>query len=51
MNIKTDIKPVIFLKANAVDSLKQINETHRPVIITKMESLRLYYRILKVMRI
>ena len=35
MNIKTDIKPVTFLKAKAADLLKQINETHRPVIITQ----------------
>ncbi|MBM4065660.1 MAG: type II toxin-antitoxin system Phd/YefM family antitoxin [Planctomycetes bacterium] len=35
MNIKTDIKPVTFLKAKATHLLKQINETHRPVIITQ----------------
>ena len=35
MNMKTDIKPVTFLKAKAADLLKQINETHRPVIITQ----------------
>ena len=35
MNIKADIKPVTFLKAKAADLLKQINETHRPVIITQ----------------
>ncbi len=35
MNIKTDIKPITFLKSNAADLLKQINETHRPVIITQ----------------
>lgn len=35
MNVKTDIKPVTFLKAKAADLLKQINETHRPVIITQ----------------
>lgn len=35
MNIKTDIKPVTFLKAKAADLLRQINETHRPVIITQ----------------
>lgn len=35
MNISTDIKPVTYLKANAADLLKQINETHRPVIITQ----------------
>jgi prevent-host-death family protein len=35
MNISTDIKPVTYLKANAADLLKQINETRRPVIITQ----------------
>jgi prevent-host-death family protein len=35
LNISTDIKPVTYLKANAADLLKQINETHRPVIITQ----------------
>jgi prevent-host-death family protein len=35
MNISRDIKPVTYLKAKAADLLKQINETHRPVIITQ----------------
>jgi prevent-host-death family protein len=35
MNISTDIKPVTYLKAKTADLLKQINETHRPVIITQ----------------
>ena len=35
MNITTDIKPVTYLKSRAADLLKQINETHRPVIITQ----------------
>jgi prevent-host-death family protein len=35
MNITTDIKPITYLKANAADLLKQINETHRPIIITQ----------------
>ena len=35
MNITTDIKPVTYLKSKAADLLKQINETHRPVIITQ----------------
>ena len=35
MNISRDIKPVTYLKANAADLLKQINETHCPVIITQ----------------
>ncbi|KKL16550.1 hypothetical protein LCGC14_2494470 [marine sediment metagenome] len=35
MNISTDIKPVTYLKSKAADLLKQINKTHRPVIITQ----------------
>ncbi len=35
MNIRQDIKPVTYLKSRAADILKQINETHRPVIITQ----------------
>ena len=35
MNISSDIKPITYLKANAADLLKQINETRRPVIITQ----------------
>ena len=35
MNISTDIKSISYLKSRAADLLKQINETHRPVIITQ----------------
>ena len=35
MNIIKDIKPVTYLKSRAADLLNQINETHRPVIITQ----------------
>ena len=35
MNILSDIKPVTYLKSKAADLLNQINETHRPVIITQ----------------
>ena len=35
MNIINDIKPVTYLKSRAADLLKQINDTHRPVIITQ----------------
>jgi prevent-host-death family protein len=35
MNIANDIKPVSYLKSNSAALLKQINETHRPVIITQ----------------
>jgi prevent-host-death family protein len=35
MIISRDIKPVTYLKSRASDLLKQINETHRPVVITQ----------------
>jgi prevent-host-death family protein len=35
MNISQDIRPITYLKSRAADLLKQINETHRPVIITQ----------------
>ena len=35
MKIEQDIRPVTYLKSRAADLLKQINETHRPVIITQ----------------
>ena len=35
MNISTDIRPVSYLKSKSADLLRQINETHRPVIITQ----------------
>jgi len=35
MNMTSDIKPVTYLKSRAADLLNQINETHRPVIITQ----------------
>ena len=35
MKISSDIKPVTYLKSKTADLLKQINETHRPVVITQ----------------
>jgi prevent-host-death family protein len=35
MQIVNDIKPITYLKNRAADVLKQINETHRPMIITQ----------------
>ncbi|MGZ3536018.1 MAG: type II toxin-antitoxin system Phd/YefM family antitoxin [Thermodesulfobacteriota bacterium] len=35
MNISKDIKPVTYLKSRTADLLKQINQTHRPVVITQ----------------
>lgn len=35
MNITEDIRPVTYLKNQAADVLKQVNETQRPMIITQ----------------
>jgi prevent-host-death family protein len=35
MKISTDIKPVSYLKLHSADLLNQVNETHRPVVITQ----------------
>ena len=35
MKISMDIKPVTYLKSQAADILKQVNETHRPIVITQ----------------
>ena len=35
MNLKEDIKPISYIKTNAAKILKQVNETHNPVIITQ----------------
>lgn len=35
MNITKDIKSVTYLKSRAANMLEQINNTHRPVIITQ----------------
>ena len=35
MSMADDIRPITYLKSRAADLLKQVNETHRPVIITQ----------------
>jgi prevent-host-death family protein len=35
MSISKNIKPITYLKSKAPDLLRQINETHRPVVITQ----------------
>jgi len=35
MNIRSDIKPITYLKSKAANLLSQVNETRRPVIITQ----------------
>ncbi len=35
MSFETDIRPISYLKSKAADLLKQVNDTHRPVVITQ----------------
>jgi prevent-host-death family protein len=35
MKISEDIRPITYLKSRAAEMLRQINETHRPVVITQ----------------
>jgi len=35
MSMLQDIRPVSYLKSRSADILKQVNETHRPIIITQ----------------
>ena len=35
MNYKNDIKPISYVKSNAAEMLKQVNETRNPIIITQ----------------
>jgi len=35
MKSSTDIKPVSYLKSRAKDMLSQVNDTHRPIVITQ----------------
>jgi prevent-host-death family protein len=35
MSILQDIRPVSYLKSRSADILRQVNETHRPIIITQ----------------
>ena len=35
MNIKDDIKPVSYVKSHIAEIIKNINENHRPIIITQ----------------
>jgi len=35
MKIKEDIKPISYLKSRSAELVAQINEIHRPVIITQ----------------
>ncbi len=35
MDIKNNIKPISYIKANAAEVLRQVNETRSPIVITQ----------------
>ncbi len=35
MNLKEDIRPISYIKTNAADMLKRVNDTHNPIVITQ----------------
>ena len=35
MNLETNIRPISYIKTNAADMIRQINETHNPIVITQ----------------
>ncbi len=35
MNLKDDIRPISYIKTNAADMLRRVNDTHNPIIITQ----------------
>ena len=40
MHLTEDIKPISYLKSKAADVLKQINQSHRPMVITQNGEVR-----------
>ena len=35
VNLKDDIKPISYIKTNAADMMKYVNEVHNPIVITQ----------------
>jgi len=35
MNLKDDIRPISYIKTNAAEMLRRVNNTHNPIIITQ----------------
>jgi prevent-host-death family protein len=35
MNLETNIRPISYIKTNAADVIRQINDTHNPIVITQ----------------
>ncbi len=35
MNLQSDIRPISYVKSNAAEMLRQVNESHNPIVITQ----------------
>ncbi|MEX2444563.1 MAG: type II toxin-antitoxin system Phd/YefM family antitoxin [Alkalispirochaeta sp.] len=35
MNLQADIRPISYVKSNAAEMLRQVNESHNPIVITQ----------------
>ncbi len=35
MNLQTDIRSISYVKSNAAEMLRQVNDSHRPIVITQ----------------
>ncbi|TVR74117.1 MAG: type II toxin-antitoxin system Phd/YefM family antitoxin [Spirochaetaceae bacterium] len=35
MNLQSDIRPISYVKSNAAEMLRQVNESHSPIVITQ----------------
>ena len=35
MNLRSDIRPISYVKSNAAEMLRQVNDTHNPILITQ----------------
>lgn len=35
MNLESDIRPISYIKTNAAEMLRQVNETQKPIVITQ----------------
>ena len=40
MNLESDIRSISYVKSNAADMLKHVNETHNPLVITQNREAR-----------
>ena len=40
VDIRTGVRPISQVKSNAADMIRQINETHRPIVITQNGAAR-----------